>query len=144
MKAVPGHRSERATLRKLAAWPVFFDLDTSRPRGQPPVAEVGARIAQELSRRAGSDRERAVRDCTREAMRLLGVRSLQAFTADERLAWVRWSPLVALLPGLSRWSDAEKRAMVHVIRAKGARREGDFVELFAAHPKLEQALFSAP
>jgi hypothetical protein len=34
--------------------------------------------------------------------------------------------------------------MVHVIRAKGARREGDFVALFAAHPKLEQALFSTP
>ena len=144
MKAEPGRRSDRATLRKLAVWHVFFDLDTSCPRGLPPVAEVGARIAQDLSRRAGADRERAVRECIREAMTLLGLRSLQGFTQDERLAWMRWGPLVVSLPGLCRWSAAEKRAMVHVIRAKGARREGDFVELFAAHPKLEQALFSAP
>lgn len=144
MKAQPGHRSDRATLRKLAAWHVFFDLDTSRPRGLPPVAEVGARIAQDLATRAGADRERALNECSREALVLLGLRSLQGFTSDERLAWMRWGPLVVSLPGLSRWSAAEKRAMVNIIRAKGARREGDFVALFAAHPKLEQALFSAP
>ena len=144
MKAEPGHRSDRATLRKLAAWHVFFDLDTSRPLGLAPVGEVGARIAQDLAKRAGADRERALNECSREALVLLGLRSLQGFTSDERLAWMRWGPLVVSLPGLSRWSAAENRAMVHVIRAKGARREGEFVALFAAHPKLEQALFSAP
>lgn len=141
MKAEPGHRSDRATLRKLAAWHVFFDLDTSRPRGLPPVAEVGARIAQDLAKRAGADRERALKECSREALVLLGLRSLQGFTSDERLAWMRWGPVVVSLPGLSRWSAAEKRTMVHVIRAKGAPREGDFVALFAAHPKLESTLF---
>jgi len=85
-----------------------------------------------------------VRECAREAMALLGLRSLQGFTSDEHLAWMRWGPLVVSLPGLSRWSAAEKRAMVHVIRAKGARREGEFVALFAAHPKLESALFGTP
>jgi hypothetical protein len=110
----------------------------------PPTAEIGARIAVELAKRAGADRERALIECGREALALLGLRSLQGFTSGERLAWMRWGPLVVSLPGLSRWSAAEKRAMVHVIRAKGARREGDFVALFAAHPKLEQALFSAP
>jgi len=144
MKAIPGHRSERSTLRKLAAWHVYFDLDTTPPAGLPAVAEVGARVARYLAQRAGADRERAVRECIREAMTLLGLRSLQGFTAEERLAWVRWSPLVVTIHGLLRWSAAEKRALVHVIRAKGGRREADFVALFAAHPKLERALFSAP
>ena len=144
MKAIPGHRSERSTLRKLAAWHVYYDLDATRPAGLPPVAEVGARIARELAQRAGADRERALKACSREAMTLLGLRSLQGFTAEERLAWMRWGPLMASLPGLSRWSAAEKRALVHVVRAKGACREGDFVALFAAHPKLESALFGTP
>ena len=74
-------------------------------------------------------------------MHRVGLRSLQGFTPDERLAWMRWSPLMVTLQGLQRWSAAEKRALVHVIRAKGGRREGDFVVLFAAHPKLERALF---
>ena len=144
MKAEPDHRSDRATLRKLAAWHLFFDLDVSHPGGLPPVAEVGARVVQDLARRAGADRERALKECSSEAMHLVDLRSLQGFTADERLAWMRWSPLVVTINGLQRWSAAEKRALVHVIRSKGGRREGDFVALFAAHPKLEQALFSAP
>lgn len=144
MKAMPGHRSERATLRKLAAWHLFFDLDPSRSTGLPPVAGVGARIARQLAGRAGADRERALNECSREALALLGLRSLQGFTPDERLAWLRWGPLVLSLAGLSRWSAAEKRALVHVIRAKGGHREGDFVALFGAHRKLAAALFSAP
>ena len=141
MKVDAGHRSDRVTLRGLAAWHLFFDLDA--PAGLPPVAELGARIAQGLAQRAGADRERALKACNSEAMHLLGLRSLEGYTADERLAWSRWSPLVVTLPGLARWSAAEKRALVHVIRAKGGRREGDFVALFAAHPKLERALLGA-
>ena len=77
-------------------------------------------------------------------MTLLGLRSLAGFTRSERLAWMRWGPLVASLPGLTRWSVAEKRDLVRIVRAKGGRQESDFVALFAAHRKLEQALFGAP
>lgn len=141
MKSDPGHRSDRATLRRLAAAHLFFDLDASRPGRLPPLAEIGMRVARDLAARAGADRERAVDECRSEAMHRLGLRSLQGFTPGERLAWVRWAPLVASLPGLSRWSAAEKRALVRIVRAKGGRRESDFVALFAAHPKLERALF---
>lgn len=144
MKADPGHRSDRRTLRRLAAWHLFFDLEGAHPAGLPPVAEVGARIAQYLAKRAGADRERALKECCSEAMQRLGLRSLQGFTADERMAWMRWSPLVVTIHGLQRWSTAEKRALVQLIRAKGGRGEGDFVALFAAHPKLERSLFSEP
>jgi len=143
MKASPGHRSTRSTLRKLAAWPLFFDLDPLHPRPLPPLAAIGARVARDLARRCGADRERALNACGSEAMQRLGLRSLQGFTPDERLAWTRWSPLVVTLQGLQGWSAAEKRALVRVIRAKGARREGDFVALFAAHPKLERSLWGA-
>ena len=143
MKAEPGYRSERATLRKLAAWHLFFDLDASHSAGLPPIAEIGARVARDLARRAGANRERALKECSSEAMHLFGLRSLHGFTPDERLAWMRWSPLMVTLQGLQRWSAAEKRALVRVVRAKGGRRESDFVAQFAAHPKLEQALFSA-
>lgn len=144
MKTRPGHRSDRATLRKLASRHLFFDTDAARPRGLPRVAEVGAVIAKLLAQRAGADRERAVRECAREAAALLGLRSLQGFSADERLAFARWSPLVASLPELRTWSAADKRGLVQVIRAKGGRRESDFVERFAVHPKLSRVLFAAP
>jgi hypothetical protein len=142
MKKNPEHRSSRATLRKLAASHVFFDLDRSRPADLPELAQLGLQVAQTLAARAGGDRERALEECSQEAMWLTGLRSLQGYTAEERLAWMRWAPLVVTLPGISRWSAADKRTLVRVIRAKGGRRDSDYVALFAAHPKLERALFS--
>jgi hypothetical protein len=141
MQTNPNHRSERSTLRKLAAWHVFYDLDPARPAGLPPIAALGERIARALAQRSHAGRERALKLCSREAMGITGLRSLKGFNAHERSAWLRWSPLIASLPEISGWSSAEKRALVRVVRAKGARRESDFVALFAAHPKLERALF---
>ena len=75
-------------------------------------------------------------ECSREAMRLTGVRSLRGFSAGERLAWQRWSPVVVFaLRGVSRWSPAERRALARVIRAKGGHDEVEFLARFAAHPE---------
>ena len=187
MKANPRHRSSPATLRKLAHWHVFFDLDPAHPRGLPPVAVIGVRVAAQLARGAlsnsiavmpakagiqgnsltpldsgfrrndekresaliksfprhpASDRATALDDASRALMRLTGLRSLRGFTANERLAWRRWSPFLLALPGLSRWSAADRRAVARLVRAKGGRRESDFAALFAAHPRLAQALFA--
>ena len=143
VKADPGHRSSRRTLRKLADWHVFYDLDASHPGGLPPVALVGARIASTLAQYALSGREQALRRCSREAMENVGLRSLEGFSRDERRAWDHWSPLVVSLPEVLGWSAAEKRALVRVVRAKAARHESDFVALFTAHRKLWQALFGS-
>jgi len=75
-------------------------------------------------------------------MHFTGLRSLRGFPPDERLAWRRWSPFVLALPGLTRWSAADRRAVARVVRAKGGRRESDFAALFAAHPRLTRALFA--
>jgi hypothetical protein len=45
---------------------------------------------------------------------------------------------------VSRWSRAEKRALVAVVRAKAACSEAGYMELFARHPKLAAALFGKP
>ena len=142
MRADPAHRSSEATLRTLAESHLLFDFDRSRTPVLSPVAEPGLRIGDGLAARAGGERERVLAQCSREAMRLTGVRSLRGFSAGERLAWQRWSPVVVFaLPGVSRWSPAERRALARVIRAKGGRDEGQFIARFAAHPKLERALF---
>ncbi len=64
------------------------------------------------------------------------------WSAGERLAWRRWSPLLIAIPGIERWSAAERRAAGEVARAKGGRRESDFVHAFDAHPKLRRALLA--
>ena len=142
MRRSPGHRSGIETLRRLSTVNVY--LQTGRERedviGILPLPNVGLAVTQHVAARFGADREAAAREFSREAMRRLGVRSLGRFTAGERLAWARWAPVVMCLAGVERWSPAEKRAAVAVIRAKGGRHESEFVRLFDAHAPLRRAI----
>jgi len=141
MKSDPGHRSSIDTLRRLAVANVFLQFGRRRDDviGLLPLANVGLAVSQYLADRFGSDREEATRVCSREARSLLGVRSLTGFTPGERLAWERWAPLVATL-GVGRWSSRERRDLAAIVRAKGSRRESDFVHRFDAHHRLRNAI----
>jgi hypothetical protein len=70
---------------------------------------------------------------------MLGLRSLRGWSAGERRAWQRWSPLVHLL-GVVDWSAAERQALIEIVRAKGGRRESEFVLRFDRHRRLRQAI----
>ena len=45
-----------------------------------------------------------------------------------------------ILPGIRRWSRQDKRALVAVIRAKGGRRESDYLLRFDQHRHLRKAI----
>lgn len=142
MRTDSSHRSSAATLRALAESHLLFDFDRARTPSLPPLAAPGLRIGAALARLAPGEREGVLAQCSRDAMRLTGLRSLRGYSAGERLAWQRWSPVVVLaLPGVTRWTPAERRELARVIRAKGGRDESEFLARYAAHPKLERALF---
>lgn len=138
----PSYRSSPATLRQLAQRNVFLGLGRDRDDviGLFPVDEVGLAVTDFLNRRFGSDRELAERTCADEAARLLLGGDWRRFPAGERLAWRRLSPLALILPGLSRWPPADRRALAAIMRAKGSRFETTFVELFNRHARLHRAL----
>ncbi|MHC4844845.1 MAG: hypothetical protein ACYTCU_01650 [Planctomycetota bacterium] len=142
MSARKGHRSSIPTLRKLAEHNVYYDMGKPRDDviGELPMGKVGEAVTDMLAARFGSDRRRAARELTVEARDLLGLRSLRGWDAGERLTLQRWAPLIAVLPGVSRWSAADKKALVAVVRAKGGRRESDFVRRFDAHKRLRRAV----
>jgi hypothetical protein len=142
MRRNPGQRSSRDTLNKLSSKNMFFYLGRPRKdiRGIISLENIGLAVSSYLGRRFGSDRERAMRVCEREAARLLGIRSFRGFTAGERLVWQRWSPVMLALPGVERWSREEKSALAEVVRSKGGPCESDYVRVFDAHLKLRRAL----
>jgi hypothetical protein len=142
MRRKPRHRSSLPTLEKLVQANMFYYLDAPRTdvRGRISLGNIGIKVTRYLADRFGADRERGIRTCSQEAARLLGVRSAAGWPVGERLWWERWSPLVMALPGVARWSPANKRSLVKVVRAKGGRRESDFVRLFDAHRRLREAL----
>jgi hypothetical protein len=138
----PRHRSSTSTLQKLSSEPLFLCLDRVKQDilAKIPFGQLGLRISRLLADRCGADREKAVRTLSREATHLLGVRTQKSWTVGERLAWQRWSPLIVMLPGISRWRPEEKRALVKVVRAKGGRRESDYIRLFNKHRRLRRAV----
>ncbi len=144
MKRNPRHRSSMATLNELSSVNMYLYLGRPRAdvRGRIELGNIGSRISRYLADRFGADRERGVKTCAEEAARLLGVRSLRHFSAGQRLWWERWSPLIMALPGVSRWSAANKRALVDVVRTKGGRQESEFVASFDRHRRLRSAVMA--
>jgi hypothetical protein len=121
----PAYRSSRKTLARLAEDYLYFETDGDRAPYWPRLAELGARLSP-------ANPDRAV------AAQMLGVSPSPRGNA--RIAWDRWAPIVASLPGLAQWSADERGALARVIDAKGGRCDGDYLTRFAAHPKLGAAL----
>ncbi len=142
MARTPGHRSGPAVLRRLARHNLYWSAGRARRDviGELPLASTGLAVTQAIARRFAGDRERAATVFDREARARLGVRDVAGWTGLELHAWNRWAPLVALLPGVSRWTRAERDAAVRVIRAKGGVREDAFARAFDAHPRLSAAV----
>jgi hypothetical protein len=142
MRRNPAHRSTVPTLETLSRENVYLHCEPKRDDviGLLALDNVGLAIVDLLARRFGSDRERGERVLAEEAAERLGLSSMKDLTPGQRLAWRRWAPLVAVLPGLGRWSRGERRALARVMIAKGGQRESDYVRAFDAHARLRAAV----
>lgn len=138
----PASRSTRATLAALSRENLFLHLGKERRDviGEVPLPSVGVAATALLSQRFAATSDRGDRICAAEARARLGLRSLAGWSPSERAAFHRWAPVVLLLPGLDRWTAAERLALAEVVRAKGGVQESVFVRRFDAHPKLPRAL----
>lgn len=147
LEADPGQRTSRARLNQLAAKPMLLHL--GRPRadvlGRLDLGCIGRHVSRHLARIGGADREGAARACERTARRALGLSSVRGWSSGERLALESWAPLLSLLAEeaqLAAWTAGERRALIAVVRAKGGRREADFVPRFDRHARLRAALLA--
>ncbi len=140
LRRQPAHRSSAATLRQLAAHPLFFDLERGRRTPLPPLAAIGLRVARLLAER-DPDRRRAHDSVQREAATMLGLRSPRQLNGDERRAFAIFAPLL-LLADAARWPLAQRRAALALIRAKAAQSELDYARQLAAHRRFCDALLA--
>lgn len=142
MRRKPKHRSSIATLRTLAAENVYYHEGDARDDviGMLPLAGCGMAAVRLLAQRGGPDREGAERECAAVLQRITGVRSLRSLSADERVWFLRWAPLVAALPDVESWPAKDRKALLDVIRKKAGRSESDFVRAFDKHRRLRSAI----
>jgi hypothetical protein len=121
---------------------MFFSLGGTH--GTSPGALSPGRASEQvtrlLARRYGAARERGIAESSREAAALCGIRSFAGWSADERQAWERWSPLLLAVPGFATWSASVRRAAGEIARSKGGTREADYHRKLNAHAKLRRAL----
>jgi hypothetical protein len=140
----PDYRTPRATLEKLVRANLFFHASAPRQDviGVVPVNRIALAVTDLMADRFGADREGATTALSDEAARRLGAGAWIRLPPGPRFFWQRWAPWLALLPGVEAWTDAERHAVVDIVRAKGGRSEIDFVRRFDAHPKLGAAIVS--
>jgi hypothetical protein len=137
VRAKPRHRSTPATLLRLAEYPLFLNIDPRRPRGIPPIADLGPHVARRLAKIRSTQEALQFPEA---AAKRIGLRSFAGFGAGERAAFVRWSPLLLSIDGIERWSLGDKRGLIEIVRAKGGRSELEYLRRFDQHPRLARAL----
>jgi hypothetical protein len=136
------YRSSRSTLRKLAAFPMVLQL-YDRPRfPYGGVGPVGLQASHCLSERGGGLRSEGLARTSEEAAVLLGGKRdvREGLRGHERDAFAEWSAIVLSLPGVSRWSPAQRRGLLDVIKARGGRTEHAYVKALQRAPWVVDAL----
>lgn len=138
----PGYRCGLPTLKKLATDDIYLFLHKPHDVlvNNLNTDRIGLAAARVLESYAKPSDPTGTRGCRSAAANLLGYGSDQSLTPAQRLTWARWAPLVLALPGVSRWGQANKRALAEVINAKGGRRESDYVARFDRHHTLRRAI----
>ena len=142
VRAKRGYRSSLAKLNRLSSVNMYLHLGEPREDiiGEFSRENVGLHIVRYLSERFGANREDGLRKCAREVAKLLDLRRSD-LDPGETLALERWAPLISILPGIDSWSSRDLAGLARVVRAKGGKRESDFIRRFDRHRKLRSAVF---
>ncbi len=135
------YKTPPSTLRRLAQAHVFYELPGSE-RGawdQFSTRNLGLRVNQRMAREFDGESNRIRRASADEVSRALGVSTAKR-TGAEQHAFENWALVLALIPGLSRWTAQEKSDLLRIIRAKARRDEMRYLRLTQLHPRLRREL----
>ncbi|HEX8070078.1 MAG TPA: hypothetical protein VF546_09020 [Pyrinomonadaceae bacterium] len=141
LSARADYRTPPATLRRLAAGHVLYEAPGAE-RGvwdRFHVHQLGLQIARRMGKEFGGDAERLRRAAVASVGRALGVK-VDRWSAAARRVFADFAPVLALIPDLARWSAAERRAVVRLVRAKAGADELDYLRLLQGHARLRRAL----
>lgn len=138
-----GYRTSAAALRRLASGHVLYQ----HGRGRNELREwdgfhmrnLGLAVQRRMGERFKGDSRLMRRASVPEVSRALGLRR-DTRSEDEERALADWSLLLSLIPGLSGWTDDEKRSLADVVLAKAGRDETRYLRLLQKHRRLREAV----
>src|SRR6266849_5085386 len=136
------YRSPVPVLKRLAGAEVYLTLPGGHPEPEKRLrsTDVSALVARFIAREFGGDRLAAVRESTARVRRTPGVTGWAAWPTAERRAFAQMSPVAALITDLEKWTAAERRHLVRVLRAKGSGSERAYANLLDSHRRFQRSL----
>jgi len=135
------YRSPRRVLERLAQGHVFYELPGSQKKAWDRFStrNLGLQVNRRMAREFAGD-SRRLRDASVAAVsRILGVQPSR-WNPLEQEAFENWALVLALIPGLSRWTHSEKRELIKIVRSKAVRHEMNYLRLTREHERLRQEL----
>jgi hypothetical protein len=137
-----GYRSPAKVLRRLASAKLVYVVEGARQANEdvPDLPDIGLAVTQWIGRKFRGDRRAAEAWACRRAARMLGVRGMAKWPADQQTSFANMSVLIALIPDVPRWSKDEKTALVALMRAKGGPREYSYARKLQRHARLRKAM----
>jgi hypothetical protein len=143
ISANPKYRTSPRMLKRLAEAHMFYEVD------QPgyecgdwdrfSTRSLGLLVNRRMAREFSGDSQKIRRASTAAVTRVLDINP-EGWTPVQQQALENWSLVLALVPGLTRWSRDEKQQLIKLIRAKSAPDEMQYLRHSQHHPRLRDVL----
>ena len=131
------YKTPARSLRRLSRGHIIYELPHQAGGGWDrfEVRNVALAVAQRLGEEFKGDARRLQDESSKFVARALNMDQKQ-MSASERAAFENLSLVLALIADLRRWSDAEKQAVVRIIRAKAGSDDARYARLLQKHSRL--------
>ncbi len=136
------YKTPARILKRLAEVHMFYEAHSSDGGGQQSgpwdtfsTRNLGLLINRRMARQFNGDSQKFRRASVMNVTRALEINSARWSKAQIQ-ALQNWSLVLALIPGLSRWSRTEKNQLVEIIRAKSAPNEMTYLRQTQGHSRL--------
>ena len=131
------YRTPPHVLRQLAQHPMIFELDKSRTGDWDKfqIRNVGLAVQRRMAERFGGDANSIRTGSVKSVIEALGWKK-QSWREIEFSSLQDFAVMMALIPGLKRWSLAEKQLAIQIVRAKTGVTETSYLKLMQKHARL--------
>jgi hypothetical protein len=137
----PNYRTAARVLRRLSAGNMVYEAPGSSPGDWDrfSIRNLGLAVERRMAREFDGDAEKIQSVSIYEAALALRM-TPRKLTERERHAFDDLALVLALIPDLAQWSEAEKRRVVQIVRAKAGSDESRYAHLLQNHAKLRAAI----
>jgi hypothetical protein len=136
------YRSPPSVLQRLAAARLRLELRSARDAGEcvPEISDIGLAVTRWIGRRFDGDRSAAEHWAVQQALHSLKPVGRSDWSAEERAAFDRLCPLIAMTPWIARRPRADRQSLICLMRAKGGVTERAYVSRLQSNECLKRLL----